>query len=66
MAAPAKTSGTVGYKTSKHRFRYLGDKKVQPVMTRGGKMIGYVDGEAVVDRDGREIPFKKIGELRYG
>jgi len=29
-------------------------------MTTGGKMIGYVDGEAVVDKDGREIPFKKI------
>lgn len=51
-------------KNSKLRFRYLGDKKVQPVMTVGGKMIGYVDGEAVVDKDGKEIPFKQIGELR--
>ena len=66
MSTPAKIgSGTPGHKNSKHRFRYLGDKKVQPVMTRGGKMIGYVDGEAVVDANGREIPFKKIGELRY-
>lgn len=51
-------------KNSKLRFRYLGDKKVQPVMTVGGKMIGYVDGEAVVDKNGKEIPFKQIGELR--
>ena len=65
MSAPAKVgSGTPGHKNSKHRYRYLDDKRVQPVMTRGGKMIGYIDGEAVVDKDGREIPFKKIGELR--
>jgi hypothetical protein len=30
----------------------------------GRKMIGYVDGEAVVDVNGKEIPFKMIGELR--
>jgi hypothetical protein len=30
----------------------------------GRKMIGYVDGEAVVDANGKEIPFKMIGELR--
>ena len=65
MSAPAKVgSGSPGHRNSRHRFRYVGDKKVQPVMTKGGKMIGYVDGEAVVDKDGREIPFKKIGELR--
>jgi len=61
MSGPAKTGSS---KNSKQRFRYLGDKKVQPVMTKGGKMIGYVDGEAVVDAQGREIPLKQIGELR--
>ena len=60
----AQKPGTVGYKTCIHRFRYLGDKKVTPVMTVGGKMIGYVDGAPVVDATGREIPFKQIGELR--
>jgi hypothetical protein len=30
----------------------------------GRKMIGYVDGEAVVDANGKSIPFKQIGELR--
>jgi len=65
MSAPAKVgTGAPGTRSSRHRYRYLGDKKVQPVMTKGGKMIGYVDGEAVVDENGREIPFKKIGELR--
>ena len=61
---PAQKPGTTGHKTCIHRFRYLGDKKVTPVMTVGGKMIGYVDGVAVVDHTGREIPFKQIGELR--
>jgi len=65
MSTPAKVgSGSPGCRNSRHRFRYIGDKKVQPVMTKGGKMIGYVDGEAVVDKDGKEIPFKQIGELR--
>jgi len=65
MSAPAKIGhGSPGHRNSKHKFRYLGEKRVYPVMTKGGKMIGYVDGEAVTDRDGREIPFKKIGELR--
>jgi len=65
MSAPAKVGhGTPGHRNSRHRFRYLGEKRVIPVMTKGGKMIGYVDGEAVVNQDGREIPFKKIGELR--
>jgi len=65
MSTPAKVgSGAPGTRSSRHRFRYVGDKKVQPVMTKGGKMIGYVDGEAVVDKDGKEIPFKQIGELR--
>jgi hypothetical protein len=65
MTTPAKAgSGTPGHRNSRHRFRYLGDKRVIPVMTGGGKMIGYVDGEAVVDVNGREVPFKKIGELR--
>jgi hypothetical protein len=65
MAAPAKVgSGSPGYRNSRHRFRYLGDKRVYPVMTKGGKMIGYINGEAVVDINGREVPFKKIGELR--
>jgi len=65
MSAPTKVGhGAPGHRNSRHRFRYVGDKKVQPVMTKGGKMIGYIDGEAVVDKDGREIPFKKIGELR--
>ena len=65
MAAPAKIGhGSPGHRNSRHKFRYLGEKRVYPVMTKGGKMIGYVDGEAVTDKDGREIPFKKIGELR--
>lgn len=65
MSTPAKVgTGTPGHRNSRHRYRYLGDQKVQPVMTRGGKMIGYINGEAVVDKEGREIPFKKIGELR--
>jgi hypothetical protein len=41
----------------------LGDKRVIPVQS-GNKMIGYVDGEAVVDANGKEMPFKMIGELR--
>lgn len=65
MSAPAKVgTGAPGHRNSRHRFRYLDDKRVYPVMTTGGKMIGYIDNEAVVDKDGREIPFKKIGELR--
>lgn len=65
MSAPAKVGhGSPGTRSSRHRYRYLGDKRVFPVMTKGGKMIGYVDGEAVVDENGREVPFKKIGELR--
>lgn len=65
MASPAKVGhGTPGHRNSVHKLRYLGDKRVYPVMTKGGKMIGYVDGEAVVNNEGREIPFKKIGELR--
>lgn len=65
MSTPAKVGhGAPGHRNSKHRFRYLGEKRVYPVMTKGGKMIGYVDGEAVTDNDGREIPFKKIGVLR--
>jgi len=65
MSTPAKTShGAPGTRSSRHRFRYLGEKRVVPVMTKGGKMIGYVDGEAVVDANGKEIPFKMIGELR--
>ena len=61
--APQK-HGPAGHRTCIHRFRYLGDKKVIPVMSVGGKMIGYVDGVPVTDATGREIPFKQIGELR--
>jgi hypothetical protein len=65
MSAPAKiVSGAPGTRSSRHRHRYLGEKRVYPVMTTGRKMIGYVDGEAVVDANGKEIPFKMIGELR--
>jgi len=65
MSAPAKVgTGAPGTRSSRHRYRYLGDKRVMPVMTKGSKMIGYVDNEAVVDENGREVPFKKIGELR--
>lgn len=61
--APQK-HGPTGHRTSVHRFRYLGDKRVVPVMTTGRKMIGYVDGVPVLDSNGNELPFKQIGELR--
>lgn len=64
MSTPvAKATAVPGFRTSRHRYRYLGDKRVIPVQS-GKKMIGYVDGEAVVDANGKEIPFKMIGELR--
>jgi hypothetical protein len=31
---------------------------------QGNRMIGYVDGQAVCDANGRELNFKQIGELR--
>lgn len=61
---PVQKSGTPGHKTCIHRYRYLGDKKVIPVMTVGRKMIGYVDGVPVLGPDGKELAFKQIGELR--
>jgi hypothetical protein len=64
MSTPAtRATGAPGSRTSHHKFRYLGDKRVIPVQS-GRKMIGYVDGEAVVDANGKEMPFKMIGELR--
>ena len=64
MSAPAaKATAVPGFRTSRHRYRFLGEKRVIPVRS-GRKMIGYVDGEAVVDANGKEIPFKMIGELR--
>jgi len=64
VMAAARPSSKTGHKTCIHRYRYLGDKRVTPVMTVGKKMIGYVDGQPVLDSNGREIPFKQIGELR--
>ena len=64
MGTPAsRSTGAPGSRTSQHKFRYLGDKRVTPVQS-GRKMIGYVDGEAVVDAHGKSMPFKQIGELR--
>ncbi len=64
MSTPAtRATGAPGSRSSRHKFRYLGDKRVIPVQS-GNKMIGYVDGEAVVDANGKEMPFKMIGELR--
>ena len=64
MATPAsRPTGAPGSRTSHHKLRYLGDKRVIPVQS-GGKMIGYVDGEAVVDAQGKSMPFRSIGELR--
>jgi hypothetical protein len=59
----AKTSSKPGHKNCIHRFRYVGDKRVTPVQ-QGNRMIGYVDGQAVCDANGRELNFKQIGELR--
>jgi len=64
MSTPvAKATAVPGFKTSRPKYRFLADKRVIPVQS-GRKMIGYVDGEAVVDANGKEIPFKMIGELR--
>jgi len=64
MGTPAsKSTGAPGSRTSHHKFRYLGDKRVMPVQS-GRKMIGYMDGEAVVDANGKSMPFKQIGVLR--
>ena len=58
-----KISSKPGHKNCIHRYRYLGDKRVMPVQ-QGNRMIGYVDGQAVCDANGRELTFKQIGELR--
>jgi len=51
--------------------RYLNDKKVTPIWYCDyystpkvrGILAGEIDGETVVDNNGRPIPYKQIGEL---
>jgi hypothetical protein len=51
--------------------RYLDEKKVSPTMHYdfystpkiNGMLAGHVDGELVVDKNQRAIPYKKIGKL---
>jgi hypothetical protein len=64
MSTPvAKATARPGHRTPKPRFRYLGEERVIPVQS-GKRMIGYVKGEAVVDANGKDLPFRSIGELR--
>jgi len=64
MSTPAaKVTARPGHRTPKPRFRYLGEERVIPVQS-GRRMIGYVKGEAVVDANGNDLPFRSIGELR--
>lgn len=47
-----------------HRVRMLDGKIVTPIAYGANmKMVGEVDGKMVVDKDGKPIPFKSIGEL---
>jgi hypothetical protein len=59
----AKVSSRPGARTCIHRFRYLGEKLVKPVLFKG-KICGHIDGELVLDSNGKAIGFKNIGELR--
>ena len=51
--------------------RYLDEKKVSPIMHYdfystpkiNGMLAGHVDGELVVDKNQRAIPYKKIRKL---
>jgi len=53
------------------RDRYLDEKKVSPIMHYdfystpkvNGMLAGHVDGELVVDKNQRAIPYKLIGTL---
>jgi hypothetical protein len=52
------------------RKRFVGDEEVQAVyyygkhLGHGAFMAGAVNGELILDKDGRPLPLKSVGELK--
>jgi hypothetical protein len=71
MAAASTKVGTkVGFKTSVHSKRYVGENLVTPAWYHGSReghgnyMTGQMNGITVCDDTGKPVPFRQIGELK--
>jgi hypothetical protein len=65
----AKATARAGYRTSAPKTRMLDGKIVKPVLYAGRHeghgtyMAGAIEGELVLDKNGKPLPFKSIGIL---